>query len=75
MTSDQLPKNEPTRMDKIRELLAGCNADDATEILLALAADFANRHYRNGEARWADEMRAIEECMEVMQEVFMGDDI
>lgn len=65
----------PTRMDKIRELLNDCDADNAAEILLALAADYANRHFRKDVlASVGKEMTAASLCWETMEEVFASDD-
>ena len=65
----------PTRMDKIRELLNDCDADYAAEILLALAAEYANRHFREDVlASVGKEMTAASLCWETMEEVFASDD-
>lgn len=65
----------PTRMNRIRELLADCDAGYATEILLALAADYANRHFRKDVlASVGKEMTAASLCWEAMEEVFASDE-
>ncbi|KAA0131605.1 hypothetical protein FYZ48_26065 [Gimesia chilikensis] len=61
----------PTRMDKIRALLNDCDADYAAEILLALAADYANHHFRKDVlASVGKEMTAASLCWKMMEEVF-----